>query len=92
MRVDEGWLVLYHGASRTNEYSLALALLDARDPAHVLDRSTTPLLTPNLPWEREGFFPNVVFSNGWVRRPEGGWWVYYGAADAGVGLAVLDTC
>ncbi|CCH00470.1 glycosidase PH1107-related protein [Fibrella aestuarina BUZ 2] len=90
MRVDDGWLVLYHGASTNHEYSLALALLDAHDPAHVLDRSTAPLLTPERTWEREGFFPNVVFSNGWVRRPEGGWWVYYGAADSGVGLAVLE--
>lgn len=90
MRVDDGWLVLYHGTSARHEYSLALALLDAHDPAHVLDRSTIPLLTPELPWERNGFFPNVVFSNGWVRRDEGGWWVYYGAADSGVGLAVLE--
>ena len=87
---DEGWLVLYHGASENHEYSLALALLDADDPGTLLARSDAPLLTPELDWERTGFFPNVVFSNGWVRRPEGGWWVYYGAADYNVGLAILD--
>lgn len=91
---DEGWLVCYHGADPTHSYSLALALLDKDDPAHVLDRSSLPLLSPELTWEREGFFPNVVFSNGWIQWPEhsdkaGQIWVYYGAADSGVGLAEL---
>ena len=91
---DEGWLVCYHGADATHSYALALALLDKDDPSVVLDRSELPLLTPELLWEREGFFPNVVFSNGWVQWPAdsdkaGQIWVYYGAADSGVGLAEL---
>ncbi|MBD2701894.1 glycoside hydrolase family 130 protein [Spirosoma sp. BT702] len=94
MLTDEGWLLCYHGADETHAYSLALALLDKTDPTSILDRSDLPLLSPELPWEREGFFPNVVFSNGWVRWPEGSdkagqIWVYYGAADDGVGLAEL---
>ncbi len=93
---DEGWLVCYHGADATHAYSLALALLDKNDPSKVLDRSNAPLLTPELSWEREGFFPNVVFANGWVQWPAGSdkagqIWVYYGAADSGVGLAELVT-
>ena len=86
---DEGWLVCYHGADATHAYSLALALLDKDDPSIVLDRSSVPLLTPELPWERVGFFPNVVFSNGWIQWPDNRIWVYYGAADSGVGLAEL---
>ena len=89
VRTDEGWLLLYHGASKQHEYALALALLDANEPGTLLGRSTAPLLTPELSWEREGFFPNVVFSNGWVASGLNEWWVYYGAADSGVGLAVL---
>lgn len=94
MLTDEGWLVCYHGADATHSYSLALALLDKDDPSVVLDRSTLPLLTPELSWEREGFFPNVVFTNGWIQWPEGHpkagqIWIYYGAADSGVGLAEL---
>ena len=84
---DEGWL--YHGANARHEYALALALLDATDPSVVLDRSDEPLLLPELIWERDGFFPNVVFSNGWIQWPDGRIWVYYGAADSGVGLAEL---
>ena len=91
---DEGWLVCYHGADATHAYSLALALLDRNDPSIILARSDEPLLSPELVWEREGFFPNVVFSNGWVQWPDGSdkagqIWVYYGAADSGVGLAEL---
>ena len=59
----------------------------ATTPTIVLGRSEVPLLTPELSWEREGFFPNVVFSNGWVQWPDGRIWVYYGAADSGVGVA-----
>jgi predicted GH43/DUF377 family glycosyl hydrolase len=89
---DEGWLVCYHGADPGHAYSLALALLDKNDPSIVLDRSHVPLLTPELDWERVGFFPNVVFSNGWIQWPDSGnIWVYYGAADSGVGLAELIT-
>lgn len=91
---DEGWLVCYHGADATHAYALALALLDKDDPSIVLDRSAAPLLTPDLPWEQVGFFPNVVFANGWIQWPNGHpnagqIWVYYGAADSGVGLAEL---
>lgn len=91
---DEGWLVCYHGADQHHAYALALALLDKDDPSIVLDRSDSPLLTPDLSWEQEGFFPNVVFSNGWIQWPKGSdnagkVWVYYGAADSGVGLAEL---
>ena len=86
----EGWLVCYHGSSPRHGYGLGLALLDRNDPGRVLARTPTPLLTPDLPWEREGFFPNVVFSNGWVQQPDGTILVYYGAADSGVGVAVLS--
>ena len=94
MLTDEGWLVCYHGADETHAYSLAMALLDKDDPSLVLDRSDLPLLRPELTWEREGFFPNVVFANGWIQWPAnsdkaGQIWVYYGAADSGVGLAEL---
>ncbi|MGA0558190.1 glycoside hydrolase family 130 protein [Larkinella sp. VNQ87] len=89
MLTDEGWLVCYHGASVDHEYALALALLDRNDPTRLLDRSTSPLLTPELDWERVGFFPNVVFSNGWVQTPDGRILVYYGAADYCVGVAEL---
>lgn len=86
---DEGWLVCYHGADDSHAYGLGLALLDRHNPTRILARTTVPLLTPDLPWERKGFFPNVVFCNGWVPESDGSVLVYYGAADSGVGVARL---
>src|SRR5262249_52832647 len=64
IRTNHGWLVLYHGADHRSHYALGALLLDAKDPAKVLARSNEPIMTPQLDFEKRGFFPNVVFSNG----------------------------
>ncbi len=85
----QGWLMCWHGCSAAQQYGQFLALLKTDDPAVVLSRATVPFLTPELPWEREGFFPDVVFSNGWVQQGRQAM-VYYGAADQSVGAFMLD--
>jgi len=87
MLTQEGWLLLYHGCNRDSLYSLHLALLEGDDPSRVLYRTQTPILYPQAPFEIAGFFPNVVFSNGWVRLPDDRVLIYYGAADCAVGVA-----
>jgi len=52
-----------------------------------LKRSNAPIIIPKDKWEKEGFFPNVVFSNGWVREGDGSIRIYYGAADDSICLA-----
>ena len=85
---DKGWVEIYHGATKNNEYSLAVMLLDKNDPAKVLARSEKPLITPTENFEKQGFFSNVVFSCGCaVRGADVD--IYYGAADNAVGLARL---
>lgn len=86
----EGWLAIYHGVSRSPmEYALGALLLDARDPGRVLARSRDPILKPEAPYEREGFFDGVVFSCGVL--PEGDTVrVYYGAADGVTAVADLS--
>lgn len=86
IRTDDGWLTIYHGKGRDQVYSLWALLLDADDPAVILAQGSTPLLTPEAPYEREGFFGGVVFTNGMVER-DGELLVYYGAADECVALA-----
>jgi len=81
---DRGWLQVYHGASRANRYCLGAVLLDAEDPARVLARCDRPLVEPEAPYEREGFFGNVVFACGHVEHPDGRLIIYYGAADTTV--------
>lgn len=88
-----GWLLLYHGVSRShNTYRVGAALLDLKDPAIVLARSTDPIFEPEMDYEKHGFINNVVFPCGVVVR-KGIIYIYYGGADKVVGVATmkLDT-
>lgn len=86
--IPQGWLLIYHGVDRHRVYRLGLAILDRDDPSRVLYRHPDPILSPELPWEREGLVPNVVFSCGAVEMPDA-FYVYYGGADTALGVAAL---
>jgi len=90
IKTSEGWLVIYHGKGENSLYSLFCMLLDANDPSKVLKRAETPLLTPTEPYEVDGFFGNVVFSNGIVEL-DGRIIIYYGAADETACAAITDV-
>lgn len=86
----DGWLAIYHGVTRSpTTYSLGALLLDARDPSRVLGRSREPILRPEMPYEREGFFGGVVFTCGALVK-EDVVRVYYGAADGVTAVADLS--
>jgi predicted GH43/DUF377 family glycosyl hydrolase len=77
----DGWLAVYHGVTASPlRYALGALLLDAGDPSRVLGRSRLPILKPEAPYEREGFFGNVVFTCGLVTDGDRVR-IYYGAAD-----------
>lgn len=79
-RTSRGWLEIYHGVDQENRYSLGALLLDLDEPWRVLSRSRKPILSPEAPYETEGFFGNVIFTCGVL--PEGDTIkIYYGAAD-----------
>ena len=97
-----GWLVVYHGVSEVPEpgnghplrYSAGVMVLSKEHPRVILHRSTEPVLTPQLPEERHGIVPNVVFPTGIDRRDDIGapdrFDVYYGMADSRIGVAQLN--
>jgi predicted GH43/DUF377 family glycosyl hydrolase len=89
IKTPQGWLIIYHGKGDGSVYSLFCLLLDLDDPTKVIRRASTPLLTPTEPYETEGFFPNVVFSNG-IAEKDGKLYIYYGAADESCCLAVTE--
>ncbi len=89
IKTDQGWLIIYHGKGDNSLYSLFCLLLDLNEPSKIVKRAQTPLLIPTESFETEGFFGNVVFSNGIVEK-NGRVYIYYGAADESVGLAVTD--
>ncbi|RIV23237.1 glycosidase [Alicyclobacillaceae bacterium I2511] len=86
LETEHGWLLLYHAVDKNHVYRLGAALLDKENPYHVLSRLSYPILEPELPWEKNGLVPNVVFSCG-ARPTEDGLWVYYGGADTVIGIA-----
>jgi len=88
-RGRDAWLAVYHGVTRPNRYSLGALLLDGDDPSRVLARSPEPILAPEAPYEREGFFGGVVFTCGLVVDDDLVR-VYYGAADGVTALADLS--
>lgn len=89
IKTREGWLVIYHGKGERSLYSLFTLLLDLEDPRRVLRRGREPILIPDQPYETQGFFPNVVFSNGVVEK-DGRIYIYYGAADESACVAITD--
>ena len=97
-----GWLIVYHGVSEIAGsgsgqlcYSAGLMVLAKDHPHEVLYRSAEPILKPELPQEREGIVPNIVFPTGIDRRDDIGapdrFDIYYGMADNRIGVARLDV-
>ena len=95
-RTAEGWLEIYHGADQNHRYCLGAVLFDLNDPTRVIARSDTPIMEPEMDYEKNGFFGNVVFTNGHVVNGDK-LTLYYGASDELVCAAtfsvdaILDT-
>jgi len=100
IRVDEGWLLIHHGVSGeiSDEpfvpqtkvlYSAGAMILDAADPSQVVRRTSEPLLVPELSDELVGTVNNVVFPTA-IELIEETHYVFYGMADAKIGVARLE--
>jgi predicted GH43/DUF377 family glycosyl hydrolase len=90
VRGRTAWLAIYHGVTSSPlTYSLGALLLDRADPSCVLARSREPILAPEAPYEREGFFADVVFTCGVITEGDLVR-VYYGAADGVTCVADLS--
>jgi beta-1,4-mannooligosaccharide/beta-1,4-mannosyl-N-acetylglucosamine phosphorylase len=91
IETSEGWLMLYHGVCQTCSgfvYSMGGALLDLDDPSKVIVDCENHLLTPQVPYETQGFVPNVVFPCASLQDPSSGRIaIFYGAADTSCALA-----
>jgi predicted GH43/DUF377 family glycosyl hydrolase len=97
VRLLEGWLTFYHGIGLARRddgrsglrYSAAALVLDLKDPRRIVYRSDRPVLIPELPEERRGVVSDVVFPTA-VDLHERYIDVYYGMADACIGVARMD--
>ncbi len=100
VRVDEGWLLIHHGVTgyinngwqpteQRVHYAAGAMILDPDDPGHVLARTPEPILFPETEDERTGTVSNVVFPTA-IEEVDGVRYVFYGMADAKIGVARLD--
>jgi predicted GH43/DUF377 family glycosyl hydrolase len=99
-----GWMIFYHGVSeisasnnevRQLRYSAGVMLLSKEHPSLIRYRSPEPVLTPELPQERQGTIANVVFPTAIDRRDDldspNRFDIYYGMADNRIGVARLNV-
>jgi predicted GH43/DUF377 family glycosyl hydrolase len=101
VRTPAGWLTLYHGVAGPIiegvdhqpyvRYCAGVMVYDHDDPRVVRHRSAEPILAPEIAEERVGVVGNVVFPTGLDPRPDGALDIYYGAADATIGVARLTA-
>ena len=99
-----GWLMIHHGIEnlahpgepRKLRYTAGAFIVDRWDPRQVLWRSSAPVLVPDTESERVGVVDNVVFPTGVDRLSDHVVDVYYGMADARIGVARMwlnpDAC
>ncbi|HEV7423566.1 MAG TPA: hypothetical protein VGO21_00050 [Candidatus Paceibacterota bacterium] len=90
LKTKYGWLLLYHGVSKSHStYRIGAVLLDLKDPAIVISRTTDPIFEPEEQYEKVGIVNNVVFPCGMVLK-KNLLYIYYGGADTVVGVATME--
>ncbi len=89
IKTKYGWLLLYHGVSKShNTYRVGALLLDLKDPAIVLARTSDPIFSPEENYEKFGIVNNVVFPCGIILRGKN-LFIYYGGGDKVTGVATI---
>lgn len=81
-----GIVLIYNGADDKLIYRTGVAVFDRNDPRVLISRSVVPILAPEKEWEKVGQVANVVFVEGMIRQDKR-YLIYYGGADANVGVA-----
>ncbi len=89
IKTKKGWLLIYHGVSKTSTYRLGAVLLDLKNPSIIISRSVDTILEPLERYEKEGIVRNAVFSCGQVVRGDS-LFIYYGGADTVLGVAKVS--
>lgn len=90
LETEEGWLLFWHGKDRQSRYALGIMLLDKDDPRKIIRMQEEPILTCEMDYEKEGFCPNVVYTNGAVKFNDR-YFVYYGCSDHCLAVATVSV-
>ncbi len=89
IKTEQGWLLIYHGVSKTSTYRLGAVLLDLKNPTVIISRTVDPILEPLQKYEVEGVIPRAIFSCGAVVRGDT-LFIYYGGADTVMAVAKVS--
>lgn len=87
VKTDKGWLVIFSSESMSDTWTISAALLELDNPNNLIARTSGNILQAVTKYEREGLVPNVTFPEGAVIVGDN-LYVYYGAADTVIGLAI----
>ncbi len=93
IKTAKGWIHLAHGVRNTAaglRYVLYMFMTDLKDPSKVIHRPGGHFIAPEGE-ERVGDVSNVVFTNGWVARPDGTVFIYYGSSDTRMHVATSSV-
>lgn len=96
----KGIVVLYNGKNAAEDgapgidagaYAVGEALFDRNKPSHLLSRSSSPVLKPEMSYEKTGqYAAGTTFGEGLVYFHHQ-WLLYYGCADSFVAVAVAPA-
>ena len=106
LKLDDGnYFFIYNSAQAGHpserpgyelQYNVGYLILDGQNPGIIVQRSEFPILSPQLKWETGeepylGLVPNVVFLEGIKELGDNTFLVFYGAADAVIGTAIIKV-
>jgi beta-1,2-mannosidase len=95
---DEGILLIYNSRNKSahgdktlpdGNYAAGQILLNPKNPAEVVSRSSTWFMTPDKDYEITGQVNNVCFVEGLVYF-KNRWFLYYGTADSKIAVAICN--
>lgn len=89
LKTEKGWLHLAHGVRACAaglRYVLYMFMTDLKEPSKVIHRPGGYFMAPTGE-ERIGDVSNVLFTNGWVKLPDGKVYIYYGSSDTRLHVA-----
>ncbi len=90
IKTKKGWILLYHGVSEEDhQYRVGAVLLNLKDPTKIISRTNEPIFEPEMPYEKIGQIPNVVFPCGAIVIGSK-LFMYYGGGDSVVGVATVE--
>lgn len=93
VKTEKGWLTTFHAVKVVKDefyawhsnwnkiYYAGIMLLNLDDPTKIIGMSSSPLLTPQESYEKQGFRGEVIFPGGMILEDSGEVKIYYGAAD-----------